>query len=243
MTEIVKSEASITGTGDPIPPAQIMRDVTRMLDTLHSGGLAVIPLDVAYGIVGCKEAAIRKLFAAKNRSYEKPSGMFSSAAISEEIHILPDAKRTIIREIIEQDKLPFSVVAPFRHDHEFFKSVEPFVLQNSTKAGTIDMLLNAGTFHNEIARQAWEAGTPVFGSSANTSLMGSKYRLADIEPAVLNAADIAFDYGLSKYHNTEGRSSTIIDFADFSVLRVGVVFDRLKEAFKRRFDIDLKVKA
>jgi tRNA A37 threonylcarbamoyladenosine synthetase subunit TsaC/SUA5/YrdC len=243
MAEIIKSEAPISGTGDPIPPAQITRDVGRMLKALHAGGLAVIPLDVAYGIVGCKEAAIRKLFAAKNRSYEKPSGMFSSVAISEEIHILPDAKRAIIREIIEQEKLPFSVVAPFKPDHKFFKSVAPFVLQNSTKAGTIDMLLNAGTFHNEIAHQSWEAGTPVFGSSANTSLMGSKYRLADTEPAVLDAADIAFDYGLSKYHNTEGRSSTIVDFADFSVLRVGVVFDRLKEAFKRRFDIDLKVKA
>lgn len=243
MTEIVTSKIPIAGTGDPMPPAQIARDVTRMLDALSAGGLAIVPLDVAYGIVGCKEAAIRKLFAAKNRSYEKPSGMFSSAAISEEIHILPDAKRAIIREIIEQEMLPFSVVAPFKRDHKFFKSVDPFVLQNSTKVGTIDMLLNAGTFHNEIARQSWEAGTPVFGSSANTSLMGSKYRLADIEPAVLDAADIAFDYGLSKYHNTEGRSSTIVDFADFSVLRVGVVFDRLKEAFKRRFDVDLKVKA
>ncbi len=242
MTEIIKSEAPIIGTGDPIPPDQIERDVRRMLATLYAGGLAVIPLDVAYGIVGCKEAAIRKLFAAKSRSYEKPSGMFSSAAISEAIHILPDAKRAMIREIIEKEALPFSVVAPFRHDHAFFKSVDPFVLQNSTKSGTIDMLLNAGSFHNEIARQAWEARTPVFGSSANTSLMGSKYRLADIEPAVLDAADIAFDYGLSKYHNTEGRSSTIIDFADFSVLRVGVVFDLLKEAFKSRFDIDLRIK-
>jgi hypothetical protein len=73
--------------------------------------------------------------------------------------------------------------------------------------------------------------------------MGSKYRLTDIEPAVLDAAGIAFDYGLSKFHNPDCRSSTIIDFADFSVLRIGVVFDRLKEAFKRRFDVDLKVKA
>jgi tRNA A37 threonylcarbamoyladenosine synthetase subunit TsaC/SUA5/YrdC len=68
MTEIIKSEVPIVGTGDPIPTAKIERDVRRMLDTLHAGGLAIIPLDVAYGIVGCKETAIRKLFAAKNRS-------------------------------------------------------------------------------------------------------------------------------------------------------------------------------
>ena len=121
MTEIIKSDMPITGTGDPIPPAQITRDVRRMLDTLSAGGLAIVPLDVAYGIVGCKEAAIRKLFAAKNRSYDKPSGMFSSPAISEEIHILPDAKRAMIREVTEQENLPFSVVAPFKREHKFFK--------------------------------------------------------------------------------------------------------------------------
>jgi len=32
---------------------------------------------------------------------------------------------------------------------------------------TIDMLLNAGVLHDEIARRAWAAGQPVFGSSAN----------------------------------------------------------------------------
>ena len=90
------------------------------------------------------------------------------------------------------------------------------------------MLLNAGYLHNEIARQSWEAGRPVFGSSANTSLMGSKYKASDIETAVLDAVYLVVDYGLSKYHNDLGRSSTIIDFTNFSVIRVGVMFDQLQ---------------
>jgi tRNA A37 threonylcarbamoyladenosine synthetase subunit TsaC/SUA5/YrdC len=105
------------------------------------------------------------------------------------------------------------------------------------------MLINAGFLHDEIARQSWEAGIPVFGSSANTSLKGSKYRAQDIEPEVLSAVDLIVDYGLSKYHNALGRSSTIIDFSDFSVIRVGVMFDQLKSAFNSRFNIDLKEKA
>ena len=51
------------------------------------------------------------------------------------------------------------------------------------------------------------------------------------------------DYGLSKYANDEGRSSTIIDFTDFTVIRVGVVFERVRQAFKDRCGVDLKVKA
>jgi hypothetical protein len=73
--------------------------------------------------------------------------------------------------------------------------------------------------------------------------MGSKYRLGDIEKDVRAAADTAFDYGLSKYANDEGRSSTIIDFRDFSVIRIGVQFDRLEQVFLSRFGVKLKKSA
>ena len=54
------------------------------------------------------------------------------------------------------------------------------------------------------------------------------------------AADIHFDYGLSRYANPEGRSSTIIDFRDFTVVRAGVCFEALRDAFKTRFGVVLK---
>ena len=242
MAQILKSLHPITNTAEHVPKEQIEKDVKHILDIVYGGGVAILPLDVAYAIIGSKESAIKRIFTAKKRSYEKPSGLFSNSQFSDEIHLLPNEKRLMIREIIEQEQLPFSVVAPFEKSHPFFKNVDPFVLQNSSKANTIDMLLNAGALHNEIARQSWEAGIPVFGSSANTSLMGSKYRAEDIEPEVLNAVDLIVDYGLSKYHNNLGRSSTIIDFSDFSVIRVGVMFDQLKSAFQSRFNVNLTEK-
>lgn len=242
MAERIQSEHPIQGTGDAIPQAQLVRDAQRILDVVASGGVAVIPLDVAYAIVGGTEGAIRRIFTAKNRSYEKPSGLFSSPLFSDEIHDLTSEKRAMIHEIIREENLPFSVVAPFNPQHRFFSRVDPFVLEHSSKQGTIDMLLNAGSLHNELVKLSWDAGIPVFGSSANTSLMGSKYRADDIEAAVLDAADLIIDYGLSKYHNPHGRSSTIIDFSDFSVIRIGVCFDQLKEAFHARFGVDLQVK-
>jgi len=241
MPEYLKSTHPINSTGDSVPTEQITKDVKRILDVVYGGGVVILPLDVAYAIIGSKEKAIKRIFAAKKRSYEKPSGLFSNWQFSNEIHILPDEKRSMIQEIVEQERLPFSVVAPFKKEHSFFSNVDSFVLQNSSKKNTIDMLLNAGALHNEIARQSWEAGIPVFGSSANTSLMGSKYRAQDIEPEVLNAVDLVVDYGLSKYHNNLGHSSTIIDFNNFSVIRVGVMFDQLKSAFKSRFNVDLKI--
>ncbi|RMF96414.1 MAG: hypothetical protein D6727_08380 [Gammaproteobacteria bacterium] len=227
-------------TDDPVPQAQLTADVSRLLDTLADGGVGIVPLDVAYAVNATTEAGIKRIFTAKRRSYDKPSGMFANAQMSREIHVMEDWKHELVEKIIVEAGLPFSVVAPFRRDHPLFSNVEPFVLASSTKAGTLDMLLNAGQFHDEIARQAWERQQPVFGSSANTSLKGSKYRLADIEPEVRAAAAIEFDYGRSKYANDQGLSSTIIDFRDFRVIRVGVVFEQVADAFRRYGNVELQ---
>jgi tRNA A37 threonylcarbamoyladenosine synthetase subunit TsaC/SUA5/YrdC len=228
-------------TDDPLPRPELEARCARVLDTLEEGGVAILPLDVAYAVIAQREDGIRRIFAAKRRSYDKPSGMFGDCGLSREIHLMDRDRHEMVRIVVEEERLPFSVVAPYRRDHPIFARVEPFVLASSSKQGTLDMLLNAGQFHDEIARQSRERGLPVFGSSANTSLAGSKYRYADIEPEVREAADIFIEHGQSRYANDEGRSSTIIDFADFTVVRVGVCFDRLVAAFKDRFDVELAI--
>ena len=131
-----------------------------------------------------------------------------------------------------------STVAPFKPDHPMFRSVDSWVLKNSTKIGTLDMLLNAGEFHNEMTKQSMELEMPVLGSSANTSLTGSKYNLDDIDSPVFEAADILIDGGTSKYKNEKGRSSTIIDFGNFETIRIGVCYDKIRAIFSK-FGVDL----
>ncbi len=218
----------------------VTADVARVLDAVAAGGVAIVPLDVAYAILGNSEEAIRRIFAAKARSFEKPSGMISNWQLFNEIQICGGRERELVSCVIQDHDLPMSTVAPFREDHPLFENVAPFALENSSKAGTIDMLLNAGALHNELVRQSTARAMPLFGSSANTSLQGSKFRLEDVEAPVRAAADIALDHGLCKYHNADGRSSTIIDLRDFKTIRIGVRYDRICEIVKEHFDIDLK---
>ncbi|MFP6706488.1 MAG: Sua5/YciO/YrdC/YwlC family protein [Alphaproteobacteria bacterium] len=239
-TPLPPSKTGERRTHDPVPPDQLQADVGKLMEVLAASGVAIAPLDVAYAILAATPEGIRRIFDAKSRSYEKPSGMFGNFAMSAALHIMTDDCHAMVREMVEQVGLPFSVVAPFRDGHPLLAHVDPFVLQSSSKAGTLDMLLNAGQMHDEIARQAGNRSMPVFGSSANLSLSGSKYRLGDVDHVVRQAADVAFDYGLSQYANHQGRSSTIIDFRDFSVIRVGVRFAQLRQAFKDRFDVALK---
>ena len=93
---------------------------------------------------------------------------------------------------------------------------------------------------NAVAEEATACGLAVCGSSANRSLTGSTYRLEDIEHEVRDAAAIEIDGGLCKYANPEGKSSTIIDFRDFHLVRRGVCCDKLIEIFRDRFGIELK---
>ncbi|MBT3628169.1 MAG: hypothetical protein HN527_08735 [Rhodospirillaceae bacterium] len=214
-------------------------DAARVVDAVEAGGVAIVPLDVAYAITGNSEDAMRRIFTAKNRSFDKPSGMLSNWQLFNDIQICGERERAVVNCVINEHNLPMSTVASFRPDHPVFEGVDPFVIGHSSKAGTIDMLLNAGEFHNELVCQAYARGMPLFGSSANTSLQGSKYRLEDIEAPGREAADIALDHGTSKYANDEGRSSSIIDLSDFKTIRIGVNYERICEIILENFDIDL----
>jgi tRNA A37 threonylcarbamoyladenosine synthetase subunit TsaC/SUA5/YrdC len=227
-------------TSDPVAPERLRADIALLFDALAAGGIGIVPLDVAYAVVATTQSGIRRIFETKRRSYDKPSGMFGNGRLSREVHVLDEPRRAMVRAIVEEERLPFSVVAPFRADHPLFAAVDPFVMKNSSKGGTLDMLLNAGQFHDAIAEGSIARGTAVFGSSANLSLTGSKYRYQDIEPPIRAAAAVSFDYGQSKYAHQDGLSSTIIDFTDFSVVRVGHCFERLARAFATRFGVTLK---
>jgi tRNA A37 threonylcarbamoyladenosine synthetase subunit TsaC/SUA5/YrdC len=100
------------------------------------------------------------------------------------------------------------------------------------------MLLNAGALHDEIARGSWARGMPVLGSSANQSLSGSKYRLADVEQPVRDEADLAVDYGDTKYSHPAGMGSSIIELPSLKPNRKGIKFDEICEIIMRRFGTD-----
>ncbi len=228
-------------TTEPVSAEVLRTDVNSLFEYMAREAIGIVPLDVAYAVCATRDSAIRRIFAAKNRSYDKPSGMLANSFMSREIHLMDQWRHDLVQTIVDQANVPFSVVAPFRADHPLLRGVDAFVMRSSTKGQTLDMLLNAGQFHDEIARQAWERQIPVFGSSANTSLAGSKFRYRDIEAPVRAAAEVYFDYGKCVYANAEGRSSTIIDFQNFSVIRIGTVFDRVQAAFRDIGDVQLKV--
>ena len=232
--------ASIESPEAGLTPQSIERDAQRVFEVLAHGGTAIIYLDVAYAILGRSAESVRRIYAAKARSFSRPTGIVGALPLHDEIHRLDRRAKDIVRAVTVKHDLPLSVIAPFREDHAFLVQLEPFVRNNAIKDGTLNLLLNAGKLRTALSHISHKAMTPLVGTSANVSLTGSKFRVEDLEPAMLAAADIVIDYGLARYHNPHGRSSTMIDFRDLSVVREGVCFERIREVIRDEFDIELR---
>lgn len=219
-------------------PFDYEADAARAIDALMSGGIAIIPTTVGYVILGATTEAINRIIEVKRRAPSKLNAMIGCQELHDELHDLGETARRAVAMITGAYDLPVGAVAPAHLDHAMLSGLEAGVLARTTHDGSVAMLMNAGPLMETMARMSHARAAPVIGSSANLTLHGTKFRVEDIEPEVLAAADLVIDYGLMRWSNY-GKSSTMINFEDFSVVRHGSCFDLIANVLRRHFDIDL----
>lgn len=211
----------------------------RIFDVTVNGGVGIFRTDVGYAIVGHSGDAIKRIFSVKKRSFDKPCGCFGSWDMFNELIECDQRARDFVKSVISDHNLPLSIVGRTRADHPILTKADPFALKHATKTDTIDLLMNAGPIHDEIARLALENSSGVFGSSANQSLAGSKYTFEAIEEEVRDGVDLAIDSGPTKYSNPKGFGSSIIDLDTMRPFRIGIQFDEIRNIAKSEFSIDI----
>jgi len=218
-------------------PYDFEGDAERAMAVLRRGGIAILPMDVGYSLIGGSKAALARIFEAKGRAADKLNAMVGDHAIHEAIHLVDQRAQDVVQALTVDAGLPLGVIAPCDLSHPLLRVID---LDGSNKGGTIALLMNAGSFHGAISRLSLATGHPLFGSSANRSLQGTKFRVEDMEPEITAIADIIIDYGLRKYH-PYGASSTLLDVTDMTVVRKGACFELITDTLRRRFDIALTV--
>lgn len=216
----------------------IEADAARAFEVLSGGGAAILPMDVGYSLIGGSTAALKRIFAAKQRAPNKLNAMLGDMAVSREVFRLTPRQQDIVDAICIDQDLPLGLIAPARMDHPLLRRMDEEGIERSTRQGTICMLLNAGRFHAAICRLSLDHAQPLFGSSANRSLQGTKFRVEDIEPDILDVADIVIDHGLRKYHPYKA-SSTLIDIETLQPVRVGSCYELIADVLMRSFGIEL----
>jgi tRNA A37 threonylcarbamoyladenosine synthetase subunit TsaC/SUA5/YrdC len=218
----------------------IKGDARRIFDALARGGVAVIPNDAGYALMGGSAAAVQRIFEAKERGGHKRNAMMCSIAMQRELHVLDSRCQDMIELITQDYDITLGAVAPYRADHPLLAKLDPVTLAASTGNGTLGMLLNGGQLFDEVCRLSHEAVLPIFGSSANLSGTGPRFRVQDIQPELLEIADVVIDYGLRKYHNYQ-RSATILRFGNGNVetVRIGSCYELICDVLRRHFDVEL----
>ncbi len=199
----------------------------------------MLPLSVSYAIFAHTSRGVERTFELKQRVQTKPNGVIGNWDIFSEVMEVEPRDRDLVSCITQDHNLPLSVIAPFRREHDWLRTVEFGALRRSTKGNTMDLLINAGSLHNELARMSWESATPLMGSSANVSLTGSKFTLEDVQESLRNGCDIVLDYGKSPYANDHAIGSTIIELPGWRVLRFGGCYEQQAEIVSRQFKVDL----
>jgi tRNA A37 threonylcarbamoyladenosine synthetase subunit TsaC/SUA5/YrdC len=221
-----------------MPVLDIAGDARRAVDAVAAGGVVIIPTEVGYAGIGGNEAALLRFFQAKGRGAHKRNAMIGSLGIHEEVHDAPPRAREMVRALVEDYDLPISAIAPFRAGHPLLRKLGEDALAASTEGGTVAMLMNVGRLEAEMARLSLEENQPLFGSSANLTGTGPKFRAADIQGEILGCAELVIDYGLQKYHRYR-RSSTMIDFTTMEVVRIGACYELIGDVLGRHFGVEL----
>jgi len=215
------------------------RDARRALDTLKAGGIAIVPNDIGYSILGGSPGALQRIFATKGRAASKLNAMVGNGDIQRELHVLSARGRDIVAAVTEDYDLPLGAIAPCRIDHPMLRALTPEALAASTRDDTLVILLNAGKFHAALTRLSFAEGHPLIGSSANVSLSGTKFTVEAIEPQIKAIADVVIDYGLQKFHNYAA-SSTLLNVETLEVVRAGSCYENIHYIVQRHFGVALE---
>jgi tRNA A37 threonylcarbamoyladenosine synthetase subunit TsaC/SUA5/YrdC len=213
-------------------------DARRAFDALNAGGIAIVPNDVGYSILGGSGPALRRIFQTKGRAASKLNAMVGNADVHRALHVCSQRGRDIVSAITEDYDLPLGAIAPCRADHPLLRALTPDTVAASTLNDTLVILLNAGKFHAAITRLSFRESHPLFGSSANRSLSGTKFTVEAIEPEIKAIADVIVDHGLQKYH-TYGASSTLLNVETLEVVRAGSCYEDVRYVVERHFGVTL----
>ncbi|MDA0367087.1 MAG: Sua5/YciO/YrdC/YwlC family protein [Proteobacteria bacterium] len=219
----------------------IQEDAARAFGILKNGGIAILPMDVGYSLIGGSPQALKRIFDTKNRAPSKLNAMLGNDDLHKALHRVSNRGREIYDAICNDYDLPLGLIAPCNIDHPLLQTLDRDTYERSTKGDTLLMLMNSGRFHAEITDLSFKQKHLLFGSSANLTLTGTRFRVDDMQPEITGIADVIVDYGLMKYH-TYAASSTLLDVENCAVHRFGVCYENIAEILRRHFDVTLPPK-
>ncbi len=183
----------------------------RVAAVLTAGGVALIPTDTVYGLIADPEnaAAVDRIYEIKGRPASQPIAVlvgpeFSLDRVADEV---PAAVRRVAKPFWASGRL--TIVLRRKPGH-----LEAI----SAGAPTVGLRSPDHSFTQEVIASF---GRPIAATSANTSGLPSPAAFEEVEPAVVDAVDLAVDDGRCPI----SVHSSVVDFSVVPprVLRAGAI--------------------
>lgn len=216
----------------------VSHDAKQTYDALKSGGVVVIPTDVGYALLTSTQAGVQRIFSAKGRREGHNIGIIGTYKQHRDIHLLSEAKFEMTRVLTEDMAMIVGIIAKYdvKNLHPRLAALDPTTLSQVTKGDTISIAVPEGPFLRELGRLCDEdpQGMLTFGTSANLTGQGQRFRIEDIEPKVIERVDLVVDYGLQKWQ-VYGRGGVNFDAENMKVLRIGAGYEVFRDRMLRWF--------
>jgi tRNA A37 threonylcarbamoyladenosine synthetase subunit TsaC/SUA5/YrdC len=209
----------------------IEADARRMYTLLADGGLALARTNTGYGLVAMRSDAVRRIYALKGRSAEKPCVTVGTMAILDDVAtgIDPDVRGWLSRAVAQW---PMAVIARTNRRSSLLSSWEPFVASQCTKSDTIATFFGVGELIARTATIAYEHGELIVGSSANLAGTGNNYTLDAVPDEIRSAVDLELDYGIAPFTSDRKLASTILDVTREAFQREGCAFAEVEASWR-----------
>jgi tRNA A37 threonylcarbamoyladenosine synthetase subunit TsaC/SUA5/YrdC len=206
-------------------------DARRMYTLLADGGLALARTNTGYGLVAMKSDAVRRIYALKGRSAQKPCVTVCTMAILDDVAtgIDPETRSWLATAA---SRWPMAVIARTNARSTLLASFEPFVASQCTKVDTIATFFGVGDLIAGTATIAYGNGQLIVGSSANLAGTGNNYTLDSVPDSIRRAVDLEFDYGVAPFTADKKLASTILDLTKETFQREGVAFAEVEASWR-----------
>lgn len=206
------------------------REVSDTLNAFRRGDLCLLKGDIGYGLLGCSESAIRKMYDAKGRSYANPCIVIGNLDILRDVACFPHPEiERWIAAIAARTTL--AVVLPINADSRLLPTLSPWLYGQVVTKGTVAAFLNVGPFLERVIERAHHQKMLIVGSSANPSAQGNIYAYQELPAQIVAAANFGIDHGRSLHANPERKATTIVNFTNWSIKRHGVNADLIVPKF------------
>lgn len=214
------------------PTTGVTADAEAAFHTIaDKDGLALVPATIGYGLLGNSRASIEKMYRIKGRSYDNPCITAATLETFDAIMLpMPAPLRAWISQVAE--RAPVAVVQRLDPEAGPIRRLDPWVRERCVTDGTAAVFLNTGPFVEHMVRLAEARGILLVGSSGNLSGRGNNYSYQDVPPDLLDEVDYSVDLGPAEHRNDESLATTIVNLANFSVRRKGVLFDEIIDSYR-----------